>query len=272
MTTTAPTTPAARPAVGTDVPWPRQMRHVLSGEWIKARSLASTWSALGATTFIMVAIGVILSNGVGSSDGGAAVEPVDQIFGGVAMSQVALGVLGALLVTTEYTSRSIVTTLAAVPQRATLLAAKGLLLVLITAPAALAGTAGAVAGGLAVLRGDGADISWTTPGLVRATLGTAATLMLTALIGLAIGTLLRTTVSAVIVIVFVNFLIPVLVGLLPAVQDSVGPWLPSQAGGAVQQISDRSGFLPPLAGLGLLAAYTAAALTAAAVRLRRRDA
>jgi hypothetical protein len=250
-----------------------QLRRVVGAEWIKARSLSSTWSALGATAFIMVVIGVIISSGVAGAEAGApGFEPLAQAFSGVPMSQVALGVLGALAVTTEYSSRSMVTTLAAVPQRGLLLAAKALQLVALTAPVALLATAGAAAASLPILRGRGLNLELTGPGVPRAILGTAVVLVLTGLLGLAIGALLRSTVAAVIVITVVMFLVPVLVGLVPAVRDGVGPWLPSQAGAAVLQLHDRSDYLSPAAGLAVTAGYTAAALAAAAVALRRRDA
>lgn len=255
----------------------RQLGRVVSAEWIKARSVPTTWSALGATTFIMVAVGAAVCVGVPDTDiigpGGAQYEPLPQVFAGVAMSQVALGVLGALLMTTEYSSRSITSTLTAIPQRRTLLAGKAALLTAITAPVALSASGGAVLAGLPVLQGKGLTLSRTDPQVVRAVLGTALVLTLTALLGLAVGTLLRSTAAAVLVLAVVLFLVPVLIQLLPTgVSTTVGPWTPSQAGAAVLPLQDRPEYLDPAAGLALAAAYTTAALVAAAVLVRRRDA
>ena len=96
--------------------------------------------------------------------------------------------------------------------------------------------------------------------------------MLTALLGLAVGTVLRSTAGAVVLLTGALFLLPVLVQLVPVLNDSVGPWLPTQAGSAALVLGDRSGYLAPAAGQLLVACYAALALTAASVRLRRSDA
>ncbi len=254
----------------------RQLGRVMAAEWIKARSMPSTWTTLSATLFIMIAIGALISNGIpganGDGPGPGATEPLTQVFAGVPMSQVALGVLGALSITSEYSSRSIVATLAATPQRGLLLGGKICMLIVLTAPVALVASVAAAAVSLPILRGHGVSLEWTSPGVPRAVLGTAVTLVLTALLGLAVGTLLRSTAAAVIVITVVMFLLPALIALVPAASESVGPWLPSQAGAAVQQLQDRPDHLSPGAGLALAVSYTVTALLAAGFVLRRRNA
>lgn len=252
----------------------RQIGRVVAAEWTKARTVPSTWFALGAVIVIMVVIGPVISASVQASEitGPAPFEPLVQVMSGIFMSQVALGVLGALLITTEYSSRSIISTLAAVPQRGVALTAKALVLVALTTPAVLLAATASTAISLPILRDKGLTLELTDLDVTLAVLGTTVYLVLTALIGLAVGTVLRSTAGAVVVLTAVLFLLPVLFQLLPDdLGESVGPWLPTQAGTAVLQLQDSPRYLDPGAGLALAATYTAAALAAAAVILRRKD-
>ena len=263
----AVTAPADEPGPG------RQLGRVVAAEWIKARSVPSTWSAIGSCLFIMATIGAAISSLEDEGPGAPRSEPLLQAMAGISMAQVAVGVLGALLVTGEYSSRSITGTLTAVPQRGTLLAGKATLLVLLLAPFALLGCTAAVLTSLPVLRSRGTTtLDLTSPDVVRAVLAMTLFLVLTALLGLAVGALLRSTAGAVVVLTGLLFLLPVLVELLPGLRDTAGPWLPSQAGAAVLVLGDRDGYLSPAAGMLLVAGYVALALVAAAVRLRRSDA
>jgi hypothetical protein len=254
----------------------QQLGRVVGSEWIKARSVPSTWAALCSMLFILPVIGAVISAGLSAEDvsGPAAqgFEPLLQAYAGVAMSQVALGVLGALLITGEYSSRSITTTVAAVPQRGVLLTAKAVLLTVLTAPFALLGSTAAALASLPLLRDQQVDLATTDGAVVRAVVGTAGVLTLTALLGLAVGALLRSTAAAVITLTFLLFLAPVLVELSPdGVRSRIGPWTPSRAGAAVLPLRDRPEYLEPAAGVLLLAAYVLSALLAAVVVLRRRD-
>lgn len=126
-------------------------------------------------------------------------------------------------------------------------------------------------------RGRATTLTLTSPEVVAAVLATTGFLVLTALLGLAVGTLLRSTAGAVVVLTVVVltgvlFLLPVLVQLVPVLSDAVGPRLPTQAGSAVLVVGDRSGYLPPVAGQLPIVGYTALALAAATARRRRSDA
>ncbi len=255
-----------------DVPLARQVARVVWAEWIKARSVPSTWSALGACVFIMASIGPAVSSLEQEGPGAPRTEPLLQMMAGVSMAQVALGVLGALLLTGEYASRSIAGTLAAVPQRGTLLAGKALLLVLLVTPFALGSCALAAVTTLPVLRDGGSELTLTSPDVITAVLATTGFLVLIALLGLAVGALLRSTAGAVVVLTGALFLLPVLVQLVPALGDSVGPWLPTQAGSAALVLGDRSGYLSPLTGQLVVACCAGLALAAATARLVRSDA
>ena len=160
---------AARPAA--DVTPGRQLGRVVAAEWVKARSVPSTWSALGACVFIMASIGPVISSLEETGPGAPRSEPLLQMMAGLSMAQVAVGVLGALLITGEYASRSIGGTLAAVPQRGTLLAGKAVLLVLLVTPFALLSCTLAALTSLPVLRDRGTTtLGVTSPEVVQAVL------------------------------------------------------------------------------------------------------
>ena len=252
----------------TEVSVRRQLGRVVASEWVKARSLASTWTCLSTAVFVLAVIGPAVSSLSQDEVGPTTDEPLLQVFAGVAMAQVALGVLGALLVTGEYGSRSIATTLAAVPQRGVLLAGKAVLLTLLTTPFALLGSTLAALTSLPVL--DDAP-ALTSHDVVAGVLCTTLFLVLTALLGLAVGTVVRSTASAVIGLTAALFLLPVFVQLVPALNSSVGPYLPTSAGSAVLVHGDRTGYLGATAGQLLVLAYVALATALAAVRLQRSD-
>jgi hypothetical protein len=246
----------------------------VASEWVKARTVPSTWTALGAALAILVGVGAAiaaLNAGEGSDAPGVeSVQPIATSLSGVFMGQVALGLLGALLITAEFGTGSILTSLSAVPQRTRLLMAKAVILVLLVVPTAVLGVQLAALVGLRILDGAGLGQPWASTGTQGALIGATAYLTLIALFGLAAGALLRSTAAAVIVLTFVLFLLPVLIGLLPTAED-VLPWLPSQAGQAAFQQGSVPGYLEPVAGLALLAGYTALLMAVAVWDLRRRD-
>ena len=243
-----------------------------SGEWAKTRATRSTWAAVGVFVVVMLGVGLGVTATVTPADltvsERAAYQPISQAMSGVFLGQVVLSLVGALIVTREYASRSITTTLLAVPRRGTLLLSKALVLVAVVCPVAILGTASALLVGLPILssKGLGADRA----GIVTAALGAPLYLTLTALLGLSLGVLLRSTAAAVVALTALLFLLPVLVSLLPAA-STIGRWLPAQAGQAVLVPSGTSGFLSPGAGLLVLAVYTAVVGLAAVQSFRSRD-
>jgi hypothetical protein len=274
MTTMAPALAATlAPAPQPEVTPVRQLGRVVASEWIKARSLPSTWSALGACVFIMATIGPAISSLAQDGASAPRSEPLLQMMAGTSMAQVALGVLGALLITGEYGTRSIGTTLAAVPQRGTLLAGKAVLLVLLVTPFSLLSCTLAALTSLPILQDRFPTLALTSSDVVRAVLATTLFLVLTALLGLAIGTVVRSTAGSVVALTGLLFLLPVLVQLVPSLNESVGPYLPTVAGSAVLVLGDdRTGYPSPVTGQLLVLTYVAAALAVATARLRRNDA
>lgn len=248
---------------------------VARSEWIKLRSVRSTVWALAASAVTIAGTGLLLTTltrGHLNASGHQHVDAVRISLFGMYLAQLTVGVLGVLLATGEYATGMIRATLSAAPRRLAVLGAKlGVYAVvaLVTCEVALFATFEA---GQAVL--GHAGVSLAAPGALRAVAGTGLYLTLVGLLGIALGFVIRNTAGAAAVLVAVVLVIPeVLGGALPA--DWAGrilPYLPSNAGQAIMNVTPTSDSMAPWPGLALFAAYTAAAVAVAALLLKRRDA
>ena len=253
---------------------------LLRGEWIKLRTLRSTGISLGIGLVLMVLFGWLFtgtaeSGGPGGNGGGppglSFTDPVGLSLAGYRLAQLAIGVLGVLLVTGEYTTGTIRSTFAAVPRRWPVVAAKGAVFAAVVYLGSLVAAVVAFLVGQTALGelgvGPGAD------GVVRALLGIAAYLTAIGLFGMALGWLLRSTAGAISTLFGLVFLLPVLGQLLPA---GWGPdvvrLLPGEAGSQLFSVVPAPDAFGPWTGFAVLLGYLVVAFTAATVLLRRRDA
>jgi hypothetical protein len=201
---------------------------------------------------------------------------------------IAVIVVGALSITTEYRKDLIRVTLAAVPRRAPVLPAKAAVLGCVTFAAGLAGTLVALPLGTRLSRASGVYVFPVTSATGwRVALGTAALLAIASILALAVGAIVRSSAGAVTTVVLAMVL-PYLLVANPFMPAAVADWLTRvtpAAAFAVQQTLVRypqvatlykpyDGYYPlaPWAGLAVLAGYAVAALVVATVVLRRRDA
>jgi ABC-2 type transport system permease protein len=283
------TTTVERDAVAPQAPAPAwagtrvsQARVVVS-EWIKLRSLRSTVISMVLALVALVGIGLLASaiasgNVAGSNGRGPgrdAADPTALVLSGAGLVQIIVGVLGVLVVTSEYSSGMIRATLAAVPKRLPVLWAKLLVTGAVTLVVTLVGSVVAFFAGQAVLgRGTHATSAIGDPGVLRAVLGTAVVLTAVALLGTALGAVLRSTAGAIASLLGLLLLVPGLATLLlpSSWQNDVTRLLPSEAGSAFTSVTPASGALSPWVGLAVLAAWVVVAVAAAAVRLLRTDA
>jgi ABC-2 type transport system permease protein len=267
------------------VPRPQASRplgpDLVRAEWTKLRTVRSTWWALALIAVDMVVFGALFCarygiGGISPSDR-AGFDPAAWSLSGFFVAQLAAGVLGVLAVTSEYATGSIRATLAAAPQRQAVLAAKA---AVVWTSALLVGTvssAAAVLVGQAILAHKGLQAHLSDPGVPRSLLGAGLYLAVLALLALGLGVVVRSTVGATAVVTGLVFILPGIVGALPASWErTVTPWLPSDAG---QALIGRTKFAPqglhllsPWVGSAVVCAYAAAALAAAVVVLNRRDA
>jgi ABC-2 type transport system permease protein len=259
-----------------------QMRVALS-EWTKLRTVRSTRYSLLAAVAMTIGFAVIPAlvnanrwNTMSTIDK-AGFNPLETSLIGVSIAQLAIGVLGVLVISGEYSTGMIRSTFAAVPKRLPVLWGKAGVFGLVTFVLTVPSTVIAFFAAQAILRGhsfNGHDIalSFSDPGVARAVIGGALYLTVAGLFGLGLGAILRSTAGGISAFAGTLFVLPPLMNVLPASwNDAISPYLPSNAGTAIMQTGNPAHTLAPWTGLGVFAAYTAIVMAIAAIQLRRRD-
>jgi len=253
-------------------------RSAATMEWLKLRSVRSTaWVLLVfAAGLIGLAILVMAHThwATMSPADRASFDPTEESFAGLTIGQLAFGVLGALVITTEFSSGMIRATLAAVPRRPLLLAAKAAVLAAVTLVAGEVLAFGAFAAGELVLRSPAPHATLGQPGVLRAVLMAGAYPALIALIALGLGAVIRHTAGAISAVVGILFVLPlILLPLGTSIQNSVGQFMPMLiAENSLTAVKPQSHTLSPGAGFGMLCLYAAIALAIGTWSLARRDA
>ena len=250
---------------------------VLASEWVKFRSLRSTWFTLLAAVVAMIGIGALISwarNARWSQmppREAAGFEPIITSLHGVDLAQLAIGVLGVLLISGEYATGMIRSTLTAVPRRLPVLWAKTLLFAVVTFVTMVLATLVAFLVGQYFLASHGTTLS--APGAVRAIVAIAGYLTLVGMLAIALGFIIRSTAGGIATLVGLLLVAPGLGQLLPSDwQPHILPYLPSNAGASMYQVRADPSLLSPTGGLITLAVWVVVALLIGAVLLRRRDA
>jgi ABC-2 type transport system permease protein len=248
---------------------------VTKAEWIKLRSVRVNVLGIAAAAVGLVVLGVLFA-AVGNTDQGPrgnVADSVSLVFGGITLSQLIIGVLAALFVGSEYASGLIRTTFGAVGRRTRVLRAKAIVFGGATWLAMTIGAFGAFFAGSAVYGGDLSTYSIGDPGVLRAVLFAGVYGGSVALIGIAVGFILRSTAAAIGVLLGLLMLAPVLVGLLPGtIGETLTKILPSKAGDAMMSVTSPDSLLSPWLGFAVLVAWAVGLLAIAGVALRRRDA
>lgn len=252
-------------------------RRVLRAEWVKLSTLRSTWITLITALVGTVLVGSVASWAVNRNwthlhgDFAATFSAVTTSLSGVNVAQLAIVVLGALIVTGEYATGMIRSSLATAPRRLPVLWAKlavfgGLTFVTTTIAAAVSFFAGQ-----ALLGTHGTDLA--APRAVSAIVGVGLYLTAVGALALGLGFVIRSTAGTIAAVFGLLLVAPGIAQLLPTTwQPHVLPYLPSQAGGALFNLHPDPGTLAPWTGFAVLCAWTAAAIAAGAFFLRRRDA
>jgi ABC-2 type transport system permease protein len=255
-----------------------QLRVALS-EWTKIRSVRSTiWSLFVA---VILTVGFpLLFAAVTSSHWGsmsphdrADRHPLDIALAGVNVSQLAIAVLGVLVITAEYSTGMIRASFTAVPKRLPVLWAKlgvyAVVAFLLSVPSVIV----AFFASQAILaKHDILQISFTHPGVARAVIGGAVYLMLVGIFAMALGAIVRNTAGGIALFAGIFFVIPPLLNVLPTSwNNAISPWLPDSAGRSIFSLTTGAHSLHPAPGAALFVGYCAAATAIAAVLLVRRD-
>jgi ABC-2 type transport system permease protein len=258
------------------------MRLAVYAEWTKLRTVAgSGWLLVGAAA-VTIAMSAAAAGAMSCSGVGCTVDAPRISLTGVQLGQAVVAVLAVLTVGGEYSTGLIRTTLTAMPRRGVVLAAKA---VTVTGLVLMAGTvavAGSLLAGRIILPGHGFTAAHGYPPLslmdgptLRAAAGSVLYLGLVGLLSLGIATVVRDPAPAVGLVLALLYMFPILIHVVtdPRWVRRLQQWSPSNAGLAVQATRNLDTLpIGPWAGLGVLAAWAAAALLAGGLLLRLRDA
>jgi len=293
-TTTATNAPANRAAT-TSAPAARgrvTFLHLLRSEWIKLLSLRSTWWTLGLTVLGMVAFSLLMSASAGFiADQGV---PTDSLgaFGaqvatfGYGLGQVTVAVLGALIITGEYSTGMIRSTLAAAPRRTDAVLAKAVVLAGVVAVTSLAAILLSWAVTTPILSNHDLQADLGDGETWRIFLGATAYIVLISLLSFGLGLVLRSSAGAIAAVLGIVLMLPVVLSLLGVWQTwiaDVAPFMPSSAGerlmagsGDVDMGMAMGGVpgeqpLSPLAGGAVLLGYVAVVVGTGLALLKKRD-
>jgi hypothetical protein len=221
----------------------------------------------------------------------AGLDPLGTVLKGTVIGLIAVIALGALFIAAEYRRGLIRTTFAASPRRGQVLAAKAIVIGVVTFAAALVGAAIAVPIAERRLHSGGWVSSvypiWslTSAHGAQIVVGTAGLLAVAAILALSAGAVLRRSAGAITAVV-VLVIVPLILGVI--LPQGPADWLlrltPAAAFGLQQGIPHYSQLmqtcmpyngcfpLAPWTGFAVSCAWAAAALGLAVYLLRRRDA
>ncbi|GGY88034.1 ABC transporter permease [Streptomyces poonensis] len=251
---------------------------VVRSEWTKIRSVASTVWTLSLAVVVTLALGMLISalsnrefDRLGPEDR-FTFDPTLISFAGMSLGQLAMIVFGVLVVSNEYSTGMIRTSLAAVPQRGTFLFSKIAVATLLALLVSLATAFATFFLGQAMLDEHGTSIG--EPGVLRAVVGGGLYMTLIAVFSMGVATMLRSPMLSLGILMPFFFLISSVLGNVPAT-EKIGRFLPDQAGRKIMEVVPAAGDdtpYGPWGGLGIMALWVVAALVGGYVLLRRRDA
>jgi ABC-2 type transport system permease protein len=258
----------------------------LRSEWVKLRTVRSTAWSLLLLVGISILFTSLLTSG-SSTEGGSPGHGGDNdivldSLAGIWFGAIAAAVLAVLVITSEYSTRMIRTTLAANPRRRTVLAAKTAVVGAVILTVGLATSAACFQIGQGFLRGNGFNYEGGYPAVtladgeaLRAVLCTGAFLGLLAVFSLGVGAILRHTAGAITVVLAVLLAPVIALDFLP---ENIADWVEKfclMGGGlAMQQTVERPDNIPLSPGEGFLVvvAYAVIPLLLALWLIGRRDA
>ena len=259
------------------------LRDALHAEWTKLRTVPGpAWLLLGAVALTIA----VSAAAVGATHCPRHLTcPVDTTklsLTGVQAGQAVVAILGVLMISNEYNSGMIRITLAAMPNRLAVLAAKAILLAALVLVASAVAVFGCVLAGHLILPGHGFTTArgfhpvWLSYGpTLRAACGSALYLGLIALLSLGVAAIVRDTAVAIGVVLALLYLSPIVLGFIgnPHWQHRLERWTPTIAGLTIQATTGLRGLaISPWGGLGVLGIWAAVALVVGALALRLRDA
>jgi ABC-2 type transport system permease protein len=251
---------------------------VLASEWTKLRSIRSTYWSILAAVVLGIGLGAAIAAANAhaypqlSPQDKATFDPTSLSTAGLFFSQLALGVMAIMTMSAEYSSGTIRATLCAVPQRGYVLAAKSLVVTIVSFIVAIVVSFAAFFIGQAIFSGRHLEVTLGDPGVLQAVIGVGLYMIGLALFSIGLATIIRHTAGAITVLVAVVFVLPVVSNAFPTSwQHDVIRYFPANAGGAITSVVRTSTSLGPWTGLAVFAVWVAVTLGTGWFLLRNRD-
>ena len=258
---------------------PATFADALRSEWVKLRSVRSTFWALAVTVALGVGLGALISaataRGYASSSPSSKLswDPTALSLDGIAIASLAIAVLGVLCASSEYSSGMIRASLTAVPKRGRVLAAKSLVFAAVTFAVGEVTSFAAFFASQALIGGHAPRAALGDPGVARAVAGTGLLLTVVAVLSVAAGTLLRHPAAAIAAMIALLFVLPAIAQALPdSWRNPVTEFWPTLAGGQLATVRHLAHTLQPWPGFGVMCLFTAIIYAIAWTLLNRRDA
>src|SRR3954463_4828506 len=255
------------------------MLNVIRSEWTKLWSVRSTrWTLLSTILItwaftVLIAWGTVANWDEVSPQDRATFDPTSQSLAGIVLGQFAIAVLGALVITAEYSTGGIRTTLTAVPQRLKVLFAKGLTFGVVALVVGLVTSFTAFFVGQAFFATVGVEAHLGDPGVMRAVIGGGLYILGCGMLGFAVGSVLRHSAGSITTAIGLLFVLPILSNLLPGDWGkTIREYFFSNAGGQITTIRQDPDLLTPWNGYLVFTLEWLAILVVGAILLRRRDA
>jgi ABC-2 type transport system permease protein len=243
----------------------------LKGEWTKLRTLPSTWRTAAFAAVLAIGFtGIVDLNQVNlTAQQRHTFDATSASLFGVIIAATLLGALAVRTVTAEYATGMIRSTFSAMPNRRLVLLAKAATVAAFVLPIALLCDIAGFALGQRIFASHHLQVALSHPGVPRAIVFGAVAASLVAIIGVALGGLIRHTAGATTTLTLIIVGGVILGQLLPA---GLRQYLPGTAVQSAITVHHSSGLLTPTAAIAVLSAYAAIALAAALVRVGHRDA
>ena len=248
-------------------------------EFTKIRSTRSTYWTLLALIVVTVGIGAIATAGTASHPQGitkASLDATQQSLAGLYVGQLVIAVLGALTITSEYSTGMIRTSLAVQPRRGVVFAAKALVFAAVSLVTGLVACFASFFIGQAILSSHHLNVTLGDPNVLRAVIGGALFLTACGMLAYGLGALLRHTAGAITAAIGLLFVLSILVNFLPhSWQNNVDKWMPAISGAQIWTTKPASGgphLFSAWPGFAVLAVYAVVAIVAGLALFRTRDA
>jgi ABC-2 type transport system permease protein len=257
------------------------MRSAVHAEWTKLRTLPSGASLAVACVVLTIGASVLVS-AIVKCPASCDADTTKLSLTGILLGQAAVAMLAIGVVGPEYSTGLIKVTLAAMPRRSQLLAAKAVVVTGVVLVAGIISVLGSLFAGRVLQPGNGfsaahhiAALSLAHGPTLRAAAGSVLYLALIALLSLGLALAVRDSAVAMTVLACLLYVVPLIgqVALSHRWQHRIDRWAPSSAGQAIQATRNLAKLpIGPWPGLGVLAAWAAAALLLGYLLLRLRDA